>query len=201
VIRAVEGLGLANPTLEFLEPGAEEGPKSARLPAPASRSQERTATIPTPAPRTPTPAPLPAPADVWYVRTEAADGTVQTRKMTTQQVLLWIGEAQFDPATQVSRQPHGNFRTLATYREFQGAVLGRAARSGADRQASKFRKQYRQIEAAELKRAERKVEEPAETSATYWFGIFWRVAAVVGVVGVLILIGVVLVNALKGVFW
>jgi serine/threonine-protein kinase len=190
VIRDIESLGLANRTLEFLGEGAAGGPKSGRLKKAA-----------TPVPKTPVPTPVPAAVDVWYVRTEVEDGVVRTRRMTTQQLVQWIGGEQFDPATQVSRQPNANFRTLATYREFQAAVMGRATRTGADRQASKFRKQFKAIEDAELKRSREEEAEPASTTTGYWLGIFWRVAAVVGVVGVLVLILVVLANALKDVLW
>lgn len=192
VIRDLESLGLASARLEFLDQ-PDAGPKSVPLKAAKTTVPQAQSTM-TPAP------PTKPPPDVWYLRQRTGDGVGVVRKMTTAQLLEWIGGEQFDPATKVSRSSREGFRTLATYKEFQSAVLGRTARSGVDKQTSRFRKEFKKIEDAEQKRAQATKEEESVDATGYWLGICWRVAAVVGVLVGLVLLVQLAIDGLKSVF-
>jgi serine/threonine protein kinase len=159
VIRDLEGLGLAGSALSFLAPGAST----------PGRRPGASEMVP-PSELTPVPARAEPPlADVWYVRYKTPAGQKLQRKLTTAEVLELIQDEHFDPATRASHSPAEGFRALATYREFEPVALGRAAKSGADRQASRYRQQYKRIE-EEAERKRGRAQEPA-VADRYWLWI------------------------------
>jgi serine/threonine-protein kinase len=162
LIRDLERLDLAGDALSFLESGKAD--PAAALPRPASEAV---------APSQPTPVPATAPPDVWYVRYRKPGGQAVQRRLTTAQVLELIEGEHFDPATRASRNANEGYRTLATYREFEPVMLGRAAKSGADRQASRYRKLYKQIEEEDQRK--RSQERPG-TADGFWLGVLARIA-------------------------
>ncbi len=159
LIRDLEALELAGTALSFVA----SGQSSATVPVrPAGEAV---------APSQPTPMPATAPPGVWHVRYRKPGGQAVQRRLTTAQVLELIAGEHFDPATRASRSPNEGYRALATYREFEPVVLGRAAKSGADRQASRYRKLYKQIEEEDQrKRAQ------GEPAGGFWPGVLVRVA-------------------------
>jgi serine/threonine-protein kinase len=137
IIKDLEDLRLARPTLSFLDPGAP----------PVGGGQPGILTPP----ETPTPAPFPQPSgetrDKWYVRWRTPDGRLIQRKMRTAEVLRLIQTENFDLEAQASRRKDDGFRSLATYREFEAVVLPRVTRAGAEnREGSKLRSLYQQLE-------------------------------------------------------
>jgi len=69
--------------------------------------------------------------------------------------------------------PGETFPHLATYREFQSAVLGRTAKSGAGSADFKFRRQFKEIEEAERQRRTGTSRGAAGHDDALWFGILW----------------------------
>jgi hypothetical protein len=65
--------------------------------------------------------------------------------MSTAQVLEWIADANFDLATQASRDPEKGYRGLANFREFKAAVLPRVTKASADGQTNKLRSLARKV--------------------------------------------------------
>jgi serine/threonine-protein kinase len=169
LIRDLEGLGLAGGALSFV--GGGQPARAAAPPRPAGAAV--TSSRPTPMPAT-------APPDVWYVRYRKPGGQAVQRRLTTAQVLELIQGEHFDPATRASRTANDGYRALATYREFEPVVLGRAAKSGADRQTSRYRKLYKQIE-EEDQRKRAQAERP--TAGRYWLGILIQSAIAVAAAG------------------
>jgi hypothetical protein len=103
-----------------------------------------------------------------------AGQTVQ--RMTTAEVLELIADEHFDPATtRASRSPAEGFRALATYREFEPVALGLAAKTGADRQASRYRELFKKIE-KEDKRKRGRAEQKPEAADHYWLWISLQLA-------------------------
>ena len=101
------------------------------------------------------------------------------RKLTTEQVRELIGQEDFDPTARASHDAKEGFRGLATYREFEPAMLARVTRSGADRATHSYRKLYKEIEEEELRHRQRPADE-ARAKADYWKRIGLRAAAVAG---------------------
>jgi serine/threonine-protein kinase len=158
VVRDLEALGLAGDRLGF--PAA---------PAPAPPAE------PTPPPSTDEiPAPAPAAAE-WVVRYKRPDGRVRERRLSTDEVLRLIEARKLGPAARASRVGKDDFRALATYREFEHAVLGQAARSGADRQTARYRSLYKKIEEQDRLREEGKAEEPPAGNLVYWAGLALKI--------------------------
>jgi serine/threonine-protein kinase len=173
-IRDLEGLGLAGSALSFLSPGGG-GASGGR---PGSSAETVTPSELTPVPGLAEP-PL---ADVWYVRSKAPTGQTLQRKLTTAEVLELIQNEHFDPATFASRSPAEGFRALATYREFEPVVLGRAAKSGADRRASHYRKLFKKIEEEDQRKRGRAAEGP-RAADRYWLWISLQLGGLLTAVG------------------
>jgi serine/threonine-protein kinase len=187
LIQDLERLGLANKQLSFLAP------------KPAARPQGGMA-----APKTPPSLPIPPPRDPardeWYVRFRGAEGRLLQRKMTTSRLRALIQSPEFDPETTASRSKDEGFRSLATYREFEGFILGRAAKSGVDEKTAKYRRLYKEIETADRQRRQGK-DGPSQTTRQYWLGILIRVGVVLAVLGLGYLAVHFVIENLKGVFF
>jgi serine/threonine-protein kinase len=178
VIRDLESLGLAGSELYFLAAArGEAAPQPVAAPEPVASSRR------TPMPRR---AEEP-PADVWYLRYETAEGQPVQRKLTHAELLELIKAGDFDPEAQASRSPAEGYRALATFRELEPLVLGRVAKSAADRQAAHYRKLYKQIEEEDERKRERP-EAPPPLVAPYWVGVALRVGGVAAAVGAVLLV-------------
>ena len=144
VIRDLNSLGLANSTLSFI--GAPDG--SAATPA---STRTKAASRPGPAG-----ARTEAVGDWWYVRALNFDGV---RKLTKKQVIDFVLDKNFDWKAEASRSPTGEFRAIASYGEFEGAVRGRVARIHADRKASRYKSKFNElIQEEDARRRRRKLE-------------------------------------------
>jgi serine/threonine-protein kinase len=188
VIKDLEGLGLANPALSFLHatPAAAESTDDAH--------SEMASTV-SPSMRTPFPVQPKSDAhELWYVRYHRPDGTPVLQKLTAVQVLQLVQTPDFDPGCQATRDPKEGWRALATYKEFEKAI-SKVARSHADKQTFRQRKLFEKIVEQQNQR-EQRGPKPA-TTLNYWFGIFWRSAAVVAAVGMLVAAVLALMNVLK----
>jgi serine/threonine-protein kinase len=194
LIKDLESLGLANKKLQFLQ---TDPASSQRLGAdqatPGSDVQDNVTRTPLPA-KTKT-----LIEDVWYIRYQRADGKTVQQKLTTPQVMRLLAQPTFDPAeAEASRSPTEGYRALATYKEFAGAALGRSSKSHADNQVVRQRKLINKIVEQERQRAEPKEQD--DSTFHYWWGIFWRSAAVCLVVFLLFLGALWAINQLKSIF-
>jgi serine/threonine-protein kinase len=173
LIKDLESVGPANETLDFLRPSAQA----------AAAEPSTSASAHTPYPEEPTT----SANDVWYLLYRRADGKGMTKKLTTSQVLQLAEHVNFDPAdAKVSRQPTTGFRALATFKEFERVVLGKASKSSADKQTIRSRRLMGKIVEQE-KHRESQQEGPV-TTWQYWSGTVWRCAGV-GLALVLLLLG------------
>jgi serine/threonine protein kinase len=173
VIAALEGLGLAGQSLTFLQPretvGADETPLPGQTHLTAvakSQSEDDFAGV---AEATHDP-------DVWYVQVKLPDGTVEARKYHTAQLQTMIEEGTIGPTAQASHYPEGGFRTLATYKEFQGVAMSQLSKKAADKTTAKYRGIYKKLEeadraAAAKERAADQEESPMRANTRYWLGI------------------------------
>jgi len=155
LIRDLQGLGLANATLSFLLP---EGAAPLKMPVPSAGrtpAVQRTVALTEPKrgtkpiapnkPATAKPAAQPV-AGEWYLSYKTKEGKAVKRKMTVAQVIQYIKEDHFDPRTQAARTLDGDYRLLASYKEFETALRGRINRKQADRKTAKFQAIYQQLE-------------------------------------------------------
>jgi serine/threonine-protein kinase len=161
LIKDLEGLGLASAKLGFLEGK----------------------TAPAASPKTPvSPPSYEGPADDWYVRVHLENGEVAVRKVTASQLKKMLEEGTIDPAAQASRQRRQGYRSLATYKEFQGTAFVKQSKKGADMQTTRFRTLYKKIEEKERQRDE---EEKKNDVTPSYYSLLWKPsllisAAVVG---------------------
>ena len=194
LIKDLESLGLASETLGFIEtkPAEPQEPISDDYGVMSKTSvtapSKSRADVDFAASAAPTLDP-----DVWYVQLKMPDGAFSTRKYTTAQLHKMLADGTIKPTAHASHQPDAGFRTLGTYKQFQGAALSSYAKKGADKNTARYRGLYKKIEDNERDKAEkeRASEDEHETTmqATrrYWFGIFLKVLpAALGVIGVII---------------
>lgn len=154
VIAALEELGLANDRLTFLGntavPTAQKSAAPARRPGAAPGHSPARSSAPAP-PRFDEP-----PVDAWYVKLEAGDGEVLTKKMDTEKLNGMIRHGTVSAQTLVSRSFRGEYRKLGTFAEFTSLVQAKAINARADRKGEKFRNLYEKIEKDEQRRHTRR---------------------------------------------
>ncbi len=180
VIKALESLDLASKTLTFHQekpvgkPAAPEtdvdalGKTSVTGPA-KSRADVNFAAAP-------------LDPNLWYVQSKTPSGSFVTRKYNTAQLQKMLADGTMKPNSLASHLPSEGFRNLGTYKEFQGAALGNMTKKAADKNNSRSRGIYKQIEeeglARELLEKKRQANEPESTmeaTRRYWIGIAWKV--------------------------
>jgi serine/threonine-protein kinase len=157
LIKDLEGLGLAAAKLGFLEGKTVKPAGGPKAPAPAS-SMEGT-------------------ADEWYVRVVLGNGEIGVRKVTAGQLKKMVEEGTIDPAAQASRQRKEGFRSLATYKEFQGTAFVKQSKKAADMQTTKFRNLYKKIEEKERLRDE---EERKHDPTPAYYSLLWKPSLLIG---------------------
>jgi hypothetical protein len=172
LIRDLNSLGLAHPSLSFLAP--KGGPQPAPVPAAGG------------APRTETPN-----AGCWFVRYETAAGQHVTRRLMTAAVLDLIKDEDFDVGAMASRTFEGGYRALSSYKEFEHIMLRRVIKTAADQQTTRFRAQYKKLDAEDRRRRPGAANETGRAKARrYWRGgLVWLFTlGVLGATGYLIYI-------------
>jgi serine/threonine-protein kinase len=115
-------------------------------------------------------------AGYWYVQMRMPDGSQVTRKFTTGQLKKMLAEGTMTANARVSHSPTEGFRSIATYKEFQGTALSKASRQAADKSTIRYRNLYKKIEAKERQRDDEKaevIETPMGANTRYWFGVLW----------------------------
>jgi serine/threonine-protein kinase len=172
LIRDLESLQLATPTLKLLaEPAAD---------APEQRSSGELVKPPEVVENEIDP-------EVWYVRLKGPAGHAVVRKFTTAQLQLKLTEGGISPSAQASHHPRDGFRALATYKELEGTALSQASKQAADKNAGRLRNLYKKIEERDRQRDE--ADEPRGSFVPPWVNLALTIAVVV--IGVVVLSGFV----------
>ena len=164
VIKDLEGLGLAAPTLGFVT-GKVKPTTGLKLDKLGSTSIDQA-------------------ADAWYVRVHLGAEEMGVRRLTTTQLKKMLDEGTINPTAQASRHKDEGFRSLATFKEFQGTAFVKQSKKGADTQTARFRTIYKKIEENERQRDledQKNYREPSYYSQL-WAPGFLIAAAVAGVV-------------------
>jgi eukaryotic-like serine/threonine-protein kinase len=164
VIKDLEGLGLAATTLGFLH-GKVKPTTGLKLDKQATSITDTA-------------------SESWYVRVHLGEGELGVRRLTTTQLKKMLEEGTIDPTAQASRQPTEGFRSLATFKEFQGTAFVKQSKKGADTQTARFRTIYKKIEENERKRD---LEDQKNTREPSYYSQLWApgmliAAAITGVV-------------------
>jgi serine/threonine protein kinase len=134
--------------------------------------------------------------DLWYVQMKAADGTVVARKYNTAQLQKMLAEGTIAPTARVSHSPNKGFRSLATYKEFQGVALSQLSKQAVDKHSARHRGLYKSIEDEDRQREDKerdanKEETAVQANARYWGDIALAILPIA--LGVLvILVGLML---------
>jgi tRNA A-37 threonylcarbamoyl transferase component Bud32 len=167
VISDLEALGLAAPSLGFLAQPLASTAK-AEAPGPTASDAEE----PTPAP-----ALREALADAWDVRYRSAAGKTVERRLSAAEIVKMIELGLLGPTAQASRRAGNNFRALATYREFEPAMLGQATKKAADRHTVRYRNLYKKIEEEDRRRelSDSKDAEAVAGNYAYWLGMTLKI--------------------------
>jgi serine/threonine-protein kinase len=153
LIKDLEGLGLANPALSFID-GAVAAPTAPVAATPSKPAIKQPATTAGPAAKKPAPgATSAAPAakggdskNTWFLSYHTGEGKLVRKKLTTDQIRELIRDPDFDLKAQASHDPKEGYRALATYQEFEHALRGRLEKARADRKTVKFKNIYQKIE-------------------------------------------------------
>jgi serine/threonine protein kinase len=181
LLKDLEGLGLANATLSFLEAAVPVQGSAARsakphagLPGPHFPAEAHAAT---PEPRL---SPWEADAgNTWFVSSRSHDGRLMRHRMTTDQLRDLIHDDRFDLHTEISHTLEGGYRPIGTYAEFEGVLRARVIKVQANRKTAKLRDFYQNIDQQEKSRQRRR-----------WFGNMFRGA--VGYAGFLVYLAIIL---------
>jgi serine/threonine-protein kinase len=168
VIDDLEALQLASEQLTFLSDPIAARPKDRSQLAADAAPREKAS-----------PAVRDALSDEWLVRYRGSTGWLEERVLSTAEVLRMIGEGLLGPTAQASRGAKDVYRSLATYREFEQAMLSKATRSAADQRTVRFRTLYKKIEEQDRNRekAEKTVAKQVSKGAhtLYWLGLALKI--------------------------
>jgi serine/threonine-protein kinase len=157
LIKDLESLGLAHTALSFIEAGPAGGVGTVATGAAPSSSASATQPTVVAPPKTQGKGPPPStvvsplarttvsPTDFWFLATKTASGKTLKRKLTTAQILELIKDKSFDLSAQASRTLKGDYRDLASFREFEPSLRARLLRAKTDRKTQKFHEMYETI--------------------------------------------------------
>ncbi|MBV9122832.1 MAG: serine/threonine protein kinase [Planctomycetes bacterium] len=176
VIQDLRNLNLANATLSFLAsapPGARS-PRPGEVPSPGAKDTAPVAAQKTAAPEDK------KPADWWFLRYRTPEGKKVVRRLTTPQIRKLIQEENFDLRAKASRTLEGTYANLAAIREFKDSLLGRATRTGVDKQTMRNRPLFKKLQEADLQRRQEREALVQQEDAQGWHQYFWlgKLAAV-----------------------
>jgi serine/threonine-protein kinase len=195
LIKDLESLGLASETLSFI---AQK--KTLVKENPASDDDLSKTTVLESAIKTSTElafAEVAAPAilnpNAWYVQMKSPEGKLITRRYSTAQLLKMLDDGTLSATAKASRSETEGFRSLGTYKEFQGAALSKIAKRAVDKNTTRTRGVSKRIEEDDraLALKERKSNEPEtalQANLRYWLGMIYQALPIVLLV--LVFIGV-----------
>ncbi|MBI2808290.1 MAG: serine/threonine protein kinase [Planctomycetes bacterium] len=194
LIKDLEGLRLASSRLSFLQAAPPREPHGQETPVPG-----KTMVVPALVKSradvdfAESAAPVVDP-NLWFVQFKNPDGTVTVRQYDTAQLQRMLEEGTMRPTAKASHSPNDGFRTLGTYKEFQGVALSKTAKKAADKNTVRYRGLYKKLEEEDRAREEKERDEsreetPTQANTRYWTGILIKV--VPALIAAITLIGVV----------
>jgi hypothetical protein len=132
-----------------------------------------------------TPSETPTPEqDYWFIRYKDADGEYVHRRLKTHQVFELIKTNQLNNKTEASRQAKGQYRPLATYREFATALQARGLQAKAERRAETVKSFMQNIEQEERRYKRSKMFRRFFSSVGGIITFILMLAVIFGIVGV-----------------
>jgi serine/threonine-protein kinase len=137
--------------------------------------------------------------DVWYVNIQHADGAATISKLSTAQIKKMLDEGSLKPTARASHLPKEAFRSLATYKEFQGSALSQVSKQAADAQGARFRSLMKKIEEKDREREEQEKsqERKLDPIAKYWHTLWLPSLYVAGGIIVLFFLWYIISGLLK----
>jgi serine/threonine protein kinase len=156
VIRLLNGLGLASPSLSFITAAdkvvvATGTPAAApKLTPPASKSSANAPGAKTAAPGGTSKAAGAKTAagteTVWFIQFKTAEGKDTIARWTTPQILQALRTGTIDAKAKLKQQASDSFLPIAQFREFEQAVQGLLIKQKADKKAGDMKALYAQID-------------------------------------------------------
>lgn len=195
LIKDLEGLELANETLSFITPKQAIESRVEETPLPG-----KTRIMPGIA-KTKADASLADDValldqDQWYVQMKAPDGAVIVRNYQTTQLQKMVAEGTIAATARASHSPTTGFRSLATYKEFQGAALSKLSKKAADKTSQRYRGIYKKIEEEdrqrEMKERDANKEQTAVQANTRYWGRIALTVLPIGLGVIVIIVGLIL---------
>jgi eukaryotic-like serine/threonine-protein kinase len=175
LVKDLESLGLANPTLSFLKTAAPAG--SIKVMGAATATQTPPAkSAPTQKPK----AQEEVVEGVWYVKMKTQGPKVTLRKLTTAQVSEMIKGKLLDNTFDASKSVKGTFRALATYPEFEPLLRGAVMQKRVERKAEKYQSMYEKVLQEEEQYQRRKGLRRFINNMSGWLALFAGLAVVGG---------------------
>jgi serine/threonine-protein kinase len=154
VIKDLETLGLASEQLEFIV----RRPVGVKTPVPAAPTSSGDRTMITNEHE----------PDLWYVMFKTGEETVK-RKYSTAQLMKMVSDGTVNGSAKACKTLNGSYRALATYKEFQSTALVKLTKKSADKNTSRYRNLYKQIEDKERKKeSEKRASNPSLQVAKHW---------------------------------
>jgi serine/threonine-protein kinase len=163
----LEALGLASARLSFLDETKPQPTAAPETKAPSSYPDE--------------PSPV-THANIWFVRYRDEDGRTQTRRMSTGQVQKLLEEDLLAPNAKASHHPSEGFRSLATYREFQGLALVKASQQKSGQQSARYEALVKEFDAKAEQPKEEKM--PIAVAPPEWLPLALKIGG--GVIGFIV---------------
>jgi serine/threonine-protein kinase len=154
VVRDLEALQLAGADLDFISERAKSV-TSAAAPVPSGSSTDRTMITDEGDP------------DLWFVVFKTGEGKAVTRKYATAQLAKMLSDGTITASAKASRTLDGSYRSLATYKEFQGSALAKVSKKAADKHSARTRNFYKQLEEGTRSKEGKMVKDRADREETH----------------------------------
>jgi eukaryotic-like serine/threonine-protein kinase len=181
VIRDLQGLELANPTLSFIE-GAVAAPVSpvaapSRTPTAANRGLTR----PVAAKSIPVRESSAVKHTKWYVSFTSKDGKPHLQQLTTPQIVKAIQSGRFDTTVKAKKNKDDKLLPLAQFPEFVQYVEKVAIRQRAERKQSRIKDLYSEVDRYERRKRIRRWFKRMTESFLGWVTLAVWLAVLLGV--------------------
>ena len=174
LIKDLESLQLAHPNLGFLEDQSAPADIPATK-APSSHDDPRPVAVADP--------------NTWYVRVKDAAGNTEVHKLATAQIHSMLNQDLLPPNAKASHDREVGFRSLATYKEFQGVALVKASKQSVDQHAERYRSLYKKIEEEAEERERKREFDTVAPQTPDWMPLAIKIGA--GAFGFLLLIWII----------
>lgn len=90
--------------------------------------------------------------DVWYWNLVTQEGKIITKKVTTEQIRMLIKAGHIEPDAEVARTMKGDYRPVATYKEFQAHFKARETATKVNTKGKTVKSQMQELAAEHERR-------------------------------------------------